>query len=132
MPFRKNRCNGRAANEFLNIVSPRGREAGHFRPARCLCHRAGYIENLQEAGEASCPGIFFFFTFFFSIFPLFTSRLGVMRIQAMGKKSEKKNKVCVDTRGIVLCPGLASVRAKYIFFSLCFPASFFTRGKDAY
>ena len=164
MPFRKNRCSGRAATNFW-ILFPHvvGRPA-ISRPARRLGQRAGYIENLQETGEGLCPGIFFFFFyffslfslyfrrgkdaywskgkekrkrdklyrlrnsgnrpwrqsgersrpvyFFFSVFPLVTSRVGRMRIEA----KKRINYICFQTREIVPCDGLASVWAQVIYF----------------
>ena len=117
--------------EFLNIVSPRGRKAGHFRPACRLCHRAGYIENLQETGEGLCPGIFFFFFYFFSLFSLYFRR-GKDANWSKGKEKRKRDKL-YRLRNSGNRPWRQSgerSRPVYFFF-LCFPASYFTRGKNA-
>ena len=87
----------------------------YFRPTRRLCHRAGYIENFQETGEGSCPGIFFF-TFFFSVFPLATSRVERMRIEAKARKSKQKNKLNPFRNTGNRPLRQSSVRGPFIFF----------------
>ena len=52
------------------------------------------------------------FIFFFSVFPLVTSRVGRMRIEA----KKRINYICFQTREIVPCDGLASVWAQVIYF----------------
>ena len=129
--LRKNRCSGRAATNFWilcrHVV---GRPAISGRRAACATARAT-SKTFKRLARVHAQ-VFFFFTFFFTVFPLATSRVERMRIEAKARKSKQKNKLNPfrNTGNRPLLRSSERSRSVYFFF-LCFLASYFTRGENA-
>ena len=105
-----------------------GRPAISGRRAACATARAT-SKTFKRLARVHAQ-VFFFFTFFFTVFPLATSRVERMRIEAKARKSKQKNKLNPfrNTGNRSLRQSSERSRSVYFFF-LCFPASYFTRGR---